>query len=46
MTTPNLDQFINYLEGQLRTGGGATLDELYDLAIALKADLQMKEEQQ
>lgn len=36
----NLEEFISSLEGELRTGGVATLDELYNLAIAIKADLE------
>lgn len=35
----HLDEFMLRLQGELRTGGGATLDELYNLAEAIKADL-------
>lgn len=35
-----LDDFMTQLRGELRTGGGATLDELYSLAEALKEDLE------
>lgn len=34
-----LDLFIETLEPELRIGGGATLDELYDLAVAIKLDM-------
>lgn len=34
-----LDDFIEDLQGELRTGGGATLDELFNLALAVKDDL-------
>lgn len=34
-----LDNFIKELEAELRTGGGATLDELYNLALAIQEDL-------
>lgn len=32
-----LEDFIRDIESELRTGGGATLDELYNLALAIKA---------
>lgn len=35
-----LDDFITSLEPELRIGGGATLDELFNLALAIKADLE------
>lgn len=35
-----LDQFIKELEGELRIGGGVTRDELYDLALAIKEDME------
>jgi hypothetical protein len=35
-----LQDFIFKLQGELRTGGGATLDELYDLAIAIQRDME------
>lgn len=41
--TSNLDQFIQDLEGELRVGGGATHDELYNLALAIRADLTEKD---
>lgn len=34
-----VDYFLKMLAGELRTGGGATLDELYSLAVAIKHDL-------
>jgi hypothetical protein len=39
-----LDNFIQLLESELRTGGGVTLDEVYDLALALREDLAELEE--
>jgi hypothetical protein len=40
-----LDDFIAELQGELRVGGGATLDELFNLALAIKAELEaIKEE--
>lgn len=34
-----LDDWLSYIKGELRTGGGATLDELYDLGIAIREEL-------
>ena len=34
-----LEEFMHDLSGELRTGGGATLDELYNLAVAIQEDL-------
>lgn len=34
-----LDEFIESLQGELRVGGGATLDELFNLALAIQEDL-------
>lgn len=34
-----LDEYVDSLEAELRTGGGATLDELYSLAVALQLEL-------
>lgn len=34
-----LDEFIESLQGELRVGGGATLDELFNLALAIKEDM-------
>lgn len=36
----NLDNYIRNLEPELRTGGGATLDELFNLALAVNEDLR------
>lgn len=44
MKTEYLDGFIASLEPELRIGGGATLDELYNLALAIKMDLEKDEE--
>lgn len=35
-----LERFIDELRPELRTGGGATLDELWDLAIAVQKTLE------
>jgi len=35
-----LEDFMASLRAELRTGGGATLDELYDLSEAIKTDLE------
>ena len=40
----HLNAFIQDLEPELRVGGGATLDELYNLACALRADSQSTEQ--
>ncbi len=40
-----LDEFIESLQGELRVGGGATLDELFNLALAIKEDLEASAEE-
>jgi hypothetical protein len=37
----HLDAFIRELEPELRVGGAATLDELYNLACAIRTDLEL-----
>jgi len=37
-----LDYYIACLEGELRTGGGVTLDELMNLALALQLKKEPK----
>lgn len=37
-----LNSFINELEPELRVGGGATLDELFNLALAVRDELEAR----